>query len=260
MRCSSKYLDFSLISPSLAGIFFLCLLLVPGTARAGDWRVIPIRLDFTQSTRSGVITVNNDADKPLHLAVAADRWSEDAHGKDRYTPSTDLIFFPQQLTVPPKKERVIRVGIKVPAIQNEKTYRLFIREIPGRPDLSDTGVAIAIRFGVPIFAAPVKKTMRLHIGQLTLREGTLGFTLKNTGNVHARIQSIQVSGKNTLKNEDFSKNINGWYLLTGASRPYTLKIPRGVCDTLKTVDVQVKTEHAEFTGKIDVDKANCHSQ
>jgi fimbrial chaperone protein len=244
----------------LAGIFLIFLLFAPSAAQAGNWRVIPIRLHFNRSTRSGVITVHNDDKTPLHLAVAADRWSEDAQGKDRYTATTDLIFFPQQLTIPPKKERVIRVGLKVPAIQQEKTYRLFLREIPGRPGLTDTGVAIAIRFGVPIFSSPLTDKRSLQVNRLTLKKGILGFSVKNTGNTHARITALHVSGKNPQGKETFSKTLNGWYLLAAATRPYTLKIPSKVCAELNALTVQVKTAHSDVSGTIHVDQADCHSR
>jgi len=97
---------------------FLLLAIIPLPADA-DWRVIPIRLDFDQKTRSGVVTLSNDGDEAIAFTVDAVEWSQDKAGIDRYTPSEDLVFFPKAITVPPTQERVVRVGIKAPAIQRD---------------------------------------------------------------------------------------------------------------------------------------------
>lgn len=108
-----------------------CLLILPASAFSGQWQVLPIRLDLDQATRSGVLSITNQGKAPLTVDVAASRWLQDATGKDYYEKTDDLIFFPKTLTIAPGKERVIRTGIKVPAVKDENTYRLFIEERPG---------------------------------------------------------------------------------------------------------------------------------
>ena len=46
---------------------FLFLLLLPVAARAGDWRVSPIRLDLGRDAKSGAVTVANDSDDRLQV-------------------------------------------------------------------------------------------------------------------------------------------------------------------------------------------------
>ena len=245
----------------LAGCLLFALVLaslsLSPAAFAGEWRVIPIRLDFDKGTRSSVISVANDGTKPLTVSVEADQWLQDAKGKDSYAISSDLIFFPKVLTIGPKEERVIRVGIKTPAIKEEKTYRLFISENPGARKPEETGVAIAIRFGVPIFAKPVQETVQGKINNLTLEQGHLRFSVTNFGNVHFRVSTITASGLDAAGNEVFKQQLNGWYVLAGASREYDIEIPQQACRQLHDITLEAKSDRAEFSQKIDFDQASC---
>lgn len=236
---------------------FLLLAIIPLPADA-DWRVIPIRLDFDQKTRSGVVTLSNDGEEAIAFTVEAVEWSQDEAGKDRYAPSEDLVFFPKAVIVPPKQERVVRVGIKAPAIQREKTYRLFIKEVPEPRKAEGTAVAIAIQFGVPIFARPAREEIK---GDLSLssmgNEQQVGISVVNSGNVHFRISKINLSGIDAAGNEILNQEVSGWYLLAGANRTHTSPLATDVCRQLKTLDVQMVSDRLTLNKKIDVDPAMC---
>ncbi len=134
-----------------------CALLWTGAALAGEFTVNPTRLDLGAAARSGVVTVRNDGKSPLSFQLQAMDWAQDATGKDQYTETRDLIFFPRILTIEPGQEGVVRVGTKTPVVPTEKTYRLFIEELPGTnkdPEKPGVQIAFLIRFGAPIFIAP----------------------------------------------------------------------------------------------------------
>ncbi len=239
--------------PLLLLLFFL-----PAAAAAGDWRVTPIRLDLGRDAKSGVITVINESDGRLQVQMTAMEWTQDAEGKDRYEKTEDLLFFPRMMIFDKKEEKILRVGIRVPASVREKTYRLFIEEIPGpRKDQEGTGIAIAIRFGVPIFVHPLKEEPRGAVGPLALSDGTLRIPVANSGNVHFVIQSILVKGKNAKGDEILSKELRGWYLLAGASRVYEAPVPLGVCAELAEVAVDVKTDKFPLHGQMVADRSMC---
>jgi len=255
-----------LFSAATLSLSSLLLILLPlfmfsiPPACAGEWRVIPIRLDFDKSTRSGVISIANDGKEPLTVSVEADRWLQDADGKDRYEKSQDLIFFPKVLTIGAKEERVIRVGIKTPAIKEEKTYRLFISEDPGARKPQGNKVAIAIRFGVPIFVKPLQENLQGEIRDVSLEQGTLGFSVANPGNLHFRINNIIVTGTDAAQQQVFTKELTGWYVLAGSSRAYSVEISRETCLKLRDLKLEVKADGAVFNRNIDVDQASCLSR
>lgn len=235
----------------------LSAFLFTGAVYAAGWRVIPIRLDLDQRASSGVITLTNDSDQAITFSVEAKEWTQDEQGKDHYSPTTDLVFFPKVLSINPQQERVIRAGLKVPPVKQEKTYRLFIKEEPPTRETAGAAVSIAVRFGVPIFAKPPREDIRGEITRTVLDQGKLLIAVRNTGNVHFRIDTTHVMGKNAAGEGIFSQDLKGWYLLTGAGQTFSLEIPEKICRQLKTVDVQAIGDKVQFNGKIDVNPAMC---
>ena len=113
------------------------------------------------------------------------------------------------------------------------------------------------RFGVPIFVKPLKEEVKGEIEKVELSKGVLNALVKNIGNTHFIINSIDIKGKNAKGEEIFSKELSGWYLLSGVSRLYTTSIPQEVCKDLSKLDIEVKTDRFNLNGKLDVDQAMC---
>lgn len=235
----------------------LDLILIPCLAISGEFRVTPIRLDFDRGTKSGVITIVNEGSDRLNVQMKAFEWTQNTEGKDQYTETNDLIFFPRIMSLEKGEEKILRAGIRIPATTKEKTYRLFIEEIPEPKKAEGVNVAIAIRFGVPIFVKPLKEEVRGEIEKLELSKGALNILIKNKGNTHFIIQSIGIKGKNAKGEELFSKELSGWYLLSGVSKVYTLSVPQESCNDLTKIDLEVKADRLTLNGKLDVDQAMC---
>lgn len=244
-------------SPLLLFLFLFALLL-PRPVTAGSWRVIPIFLDFDQKTRSGVITLLNDGESKISLQIKSYTWSQDSAGKDQYQEDAELIFFPRLLTIEPGKSAVLRVGLQIPATSGEKTYRLFIEEIPeARKADQGATIAIALRFGVPIYAAPLKSEPRGEFVQAVLEKGKVSTVIKNTGNVHFRIQTVQLVGKDANGGEVLRQKIDGWYLLSGVSRPYVFTLPAEECRKATTLELLADTDQKDIATGIKVDPQAC---
>ena len=241
----------------LSSALLLFLLLLPVAARAGDWRVSPIRLDLGRDAKSGAVTVANDSDDRLQVQMKAFEWTQDAEGKDRYEETGEILFFPRLMILEPKEEKILRAGIRVPAVAKEETYRLFIEEIPGPRKAEGVNVAVAIRFGVPIFVKPLKAEARGEVGAMTMSAGDLLVPVNNTGNVHFVVQSVLVRGKNAAGEEIFSRELSGWYLLAGVSRGYTTTVPLGTCGNMAVIEAEVKTDKFLLRGRTVVDRSMC---
>jgi fimbrial chaperone protein len=238
-------------------VALFCLILICSIAFSGEFRVTPIRLDFDRGAKSGVITIVNEGGEKLNLQMRAFEWSQDAEGKDRYTETNDIIFFPRIMSLDKKEEKILRAGIKIPATTKEKTYRLFIEEIPEPKKGEGVNIAIAIRFGVPIFVKPLKEELKGEIEKVDFSKGVLNALIKNRGNTHFIIQSIDIKGRNAKGEESFSKELSGWYLLSGVSRSYTTTIPEEMCKALSRLDLEVRTDRVKLNGKLDVDQTMC---
>ncbi len=228
---------------------------------AGEWRVTPIRLFFDRGARSGIVNVQNDSDATMNFQVKAMAWIQDSEGKDQYVETNDLVFFPKILMIPSKEERVIRIGVKGLSGAKEKTYRLFVEEMsPPRKSERTEGatVSVNVRFAIPLFVSPIKEEAAGKLLKTELHKGTLNATLQNTGNVHFRLNALEIRGKNAKGEETFTKKIDGWYLLNGTLRTFAAQIPADECSKTETIDVEGTTDRKiVFKGSLAVDKGQC---
>jgi fimbrial chaperone protein len=248
------------VKTSLLALWAGLLMVSVSVRSAGSWRVTPIRVELDARARSATVTVINEGDEPLHLQVKAFEWTQDEKGDDQYHETDDLIFFPKLLEVRPNDARILRVGLKAPAVARERTYRLFLEEIPASREPREersAEVTITLRFGLPIFVKPVKEEPKGTLEGVTLSNGQLNVVVRNVGNTHFFIESISVRGRDANGREVYTQDLNGWYLLGGATRTYTVKVPADVCPKLNRLDVGVKTDRFEMKGGLDVRAGMC---
>lgn len=235
-------------------------LLSPAAGFCGQWRVSPARVFLDRNVKSTVITVVNEGDDKVTLQGKAMEWTQDPEGKDVYQETKDIVFFPRMLLMDKGAQKIIRAGVTTPALDREKTYRLFIEEIP-QPRKSPADAAqltVAVRFGVPVFVKPVKEEVKGELSGAAIAKGVVSATVKNTGNTHFRITGIALHGVDGKGKETFSTKLEGWYLLAGATRTYTAPIPEGKCADTARVEIAVSTD-TDLTLKrqLDVDKGLC---
>jgi len=219
--------------------------------------VTPIRLDLGRDARSGAVTVFNESDGRLQVQMKAFVWTQDKEGKDQYEETGDILFFPRIMIFDKRGEKILRAGIKNPAIEKEKTYRLFIEEIPEPSREEGARVAIAIRFGLPIFVKPVNAEVRGELAKLSIAGGVVTAVARNVGNVHFLVRTVLVTARDGAGKEIFSKELGGWYLLPGASRPYAAEVPSDLCREVARIDVEVRTDTLVWNGNLVADPSMC---
>ena len=235
--------------------FFLC-----GPAVSGEFSVNPIRLEFNPTTKSGVIGIKNEGSTKLGFQVQAMEWTQDAAGNDQYAVTSELIFFPKIMSVEPGEDGIIRVGIRNTVVATEKTYRLFIEELPGpsqTPEARGAQISMLVRFGAPIFVTPMKPQDNLELEGLEFVKGVLTFTAKNTGNRHQVVQGIQLKGSDTRGNEVYSLTLADRYLLTGTTKSYTTTIAADQCAKIASLAIEFRTDKRSVPRKLDITRAMC---
>jgi fimbrial chaperone protein len=236
-----------------------CVLFATGSAMAGEFSVNPIRLDLGASVRSGVIAIKNEDKQKLGFQIEAKEWTQDAGGKDQYADTNALIFFPKIMSVEPGEEGLIRVGARVAAVPAEKTYRLFIEELPGATKKLEGGaqINVLIRFGAPVFIAPLKPQDSLDIESFSLAKGTVTVSAKNTGNRHQVVQGIELQGTDAGGSEVYALTLADRYLLTGTAKAYTTAIPADQCAKITRLSLEFKTDKLNVARTLDVTRAMC---
>ncbi len=239
--------------PRWRGVLLSLLAWLSLPAAAGNFAVSPIRIDFDHNVRNGAITVTNDAQSELKLQIRLVEWLQDWDGKDGYRESDELIYFPRIATLAPGEKRVVRVGLRgAPAQPQERSYRLFIEDIPEKTTQQGSRLAIAVRFGVPLFVRPAKETIDGEIEALRLDQGKLYVRVRNIGNVHFRIASV-----NAFQDGQSLGEAAGWYLLPGAARDHLIEIPAGQCHAPGRLDVTVTSDRVTLQGSLEVTRAMC---
>ena len=230
------------------------------SALPGEFVVSPIRLDLGPSIRSGAITLRNESTERIGFQVEAMEWQQDADGKDQYVQTQDLVFFPKIMMVEGGQEGLIRVGTKRPVVPAEKTYRLFIQELPSTnkaPEQNTAQVNFLIRFGAPVFVAPLKSHDGLEIGSLDLANGEISLSARNSGNRHQMVQNLQLKGADGGGNEVYALTIADRYLLAGTTKHYAATVPPEQCARLASLTVELKTDRLSTARKLDVTRSMC---
>lgn len=229
---------------------------VAASAFGGDFGVSPIRVELDRSVKSALITVSNDDRRPLAFQVRALQWTQDAEGADRYAETSELVYFPRQLKLAPKESRVIRVGYKAPALQREQAFRLYIEELADAAsrDPGQTGVSVTLRFGVPIFLRPAPPAAA---GALELPSGAARGLVRNTGNVHFRVNAVRYTVLGRGGETAFEQAVEGWYLLAGAQRTYAVKLPPAACARGVRLRVEALVEKLELRAERPLAPEDC---
>ncbi|WP_309679280.1 fimbria/pilus periplasmic chaperone [Polaromonas sp.] len=235
-------------------------LFASGPVLAGEFSVNPIRLELGASVRSSVIGVKNEDKQKLSFQLQAMEWTQDAAGKDQYAETQDLVFFPKILSIEPGEEGLIRVGAKTAVVAAEKTYRLFIEELPGTtraPQGSGAQINVLIRFGAPIFVTPPKPRDSLDIESFILTKGVVTIAARNTGNRHQLVQGINLKGTDSAGNEVYALTLADRYLLAGSARSYTTPISAAQCAKVSSLALEFQTDKLSATRKLDVTRTMC---
>lgn len=232
-------------------------------ALAGDFSVTPIRIFLDKGRKADVVTVKNDGTEPLRFEIRPKIWSQGPSGEDVYTDTADLLVFPRLMALKAGEDRDIRIGMKIPPGATEKTYRVFITELPpAKREASDqrsANVGFLINFGVPVFFAPLKPAPALEVAGFELTDGRIDARLANTGNVHLFVEEMTVTGFDSSGAEVYRKAISDRYLLAGTSKAYAQDIPAAECAALAVIAYNVRTDQVSANAKKDVGKNSCGS-
>jgi fimbrial chaperone protein len=242
-------------------MFISCLLFPfsPVKCFAADFKINPINIFFDAKQKSTVLTVKNNAEEKLTLQVNAIAWSQDEEGKDIYLQTEDIIVFPKIFSMEKDEERIIRVGIKVYPGTVEKTYRIYLEEIPPPREQTLTGATLRtlMKVGVPVFIAPLKATPEGKIEKADISQGTLTFLVLNKGNLHFIMRGIKIEGFDKEGTQVFTTDLGGWYVLSGRSKQLSVKVPRETCVKIANVNIEVTADVVSLKESVHVQPEMC---
>jgi fimbrial chaperone protein len=239
----------------------ITLFLTSHTAAASNFNITPINIFLDPQTKIEKLTVTNNGEDDLTVQLKAFRWTQDEKGQELYEDTKDIILSPKIATLKKDEEKIIRVGTHLKSDLSEKTYRIFVEEIPNadREELKGTTIQMYLKIGVPLFLSPIKKDQKGAIETITLQKGKAAIKIKNKGNQHLIVNNIQVRGLNPQGQEIFSQDLSGWYILSGVSKIFETTLPENICQDIGSLKVEVKTnnKNINFQAQLPVEKTMC---
>jgi fimbrial chaperone protein len=221
----------------------LGLLCGAGRARASGLNISPVQVWLSPETSKSLLTLRNEGPGDARYQVSTMAWDEDARSGMKLVPTEDIIVFPTILELKAGETRSLRLGSVVPFGPIEKTYRVFLEELPApeKPQARST-VRVLTRVGIPVFLAPVKALEDIRLSSIALGKAGASVDVQNTGNVHFRVDSVRMEGFGQGGNRIFEKQAQGWYVLAGGHKRYELEVPRDACAKVRKLVVSVKTD------------------
>lgn len=234
------------------------LISIGGAARARALEISPTLIQLSPEEKSAVLRVRNEGAGEVRFQVQVMRWSETPQGEMQLAPAPDVIVFPRLLALRPGEARILRVGAGVAFGPVEKSYRIFLEELPpAEKPGGPAQVRVLSRIGIPVFLAGNDAAPRLSIEDLQLSAGRVEFTLRNRGTAHDRPAELRLSLLDAAGKELFQKSINPWYLLAGGERHYEESVPEAVCARVRELKVEAGGPRGKQTASRAVPDGTC---
>jgi fimbrial chaperone protein len=221
----------------------LGLLCGAGRARASGLNISPVQVWLSPEASKSLLTLRNEGPDDARYQVSAMAWDEDSRSGMKLAPTEDIVVFPTVLELKAGETRSLRLGAVVPFGPIEKTYRVFLEELPApeKPQARST-VRVLTRVGIPVFLAPVKALEDVRVSPVSLAKAGASVDVQNTGNVHLRVESVRLEGFAQGGTKVFEKQAQGWYVLAGGHKRYEVEVPKDACARVRKLVVSVKTD------------------
>lgn len=223
----------------VAAAALLACLAAPKPVAAATFSVNPTQIFLANRTSSALLSLRNDSTQTLRFELSVFTWSQNAAGEMTLEPTKDVVFFPSLLTLKPAEERKVRVGTVVPHGAREKTYRIFVKELPPVDGPSEGGVRVLTTMGIPIFVRPEKEVSSAALSELRQSAGQVQFAIANTGTIHFVPQKIAVTAMADGL-PVFERKVDGWYVLAAGRRDYAVAVPPDACSRVTSFLVRVE--------------------
>lgn len=238
----------------------LAILCQADTVYGSAFTMNPTIIELSGRMTSTLVTVRNESPEALRFELSVFVWNQKPDGEMELTPTQDIVFFPALFSIEPKQARRVRVGIATPVGTSEKSYRLFVAELPSEqnaPQASASEVKVLTRMGIPIFLRPSAPKASVSLSNLGLQNGRVEFDLRNLGNVHVLSRVGRITGFGAAGDRLFSSDLQGWYVLASGVRHYSVDLAGGSCQQVRRLEVEFAFESAAVKERLETPGGAC---
>lgn len=219
--------------PSLRAFLLFAIAVSAQAADVAGITLSPVIVTLDAKRPADAVTVMNEtADNKIFQAEVMS-WSR-VNGEDRFSPATDMIVSPPMFQVVAGAKQIVRIGPRDRASANsqlEKTYRLFLQEVPeaapvASAETGGTVLRLLMRFGIPVFIKPNKpQPESMSWKAVVAKGGLIALSVSNNGNRHLKISGVRIESAGK------SASADGFvYVFAGETFTWLLK-PEGPVKT-----------------------------
>ncbi len=159
-------------------------------ARAEGFDARPVLIETRDGL--GAIVITNPGDRKIYLETLVYDWSQNAAGHDVLSESDAAIASPPAMWVGPHSTYNLRVKLPTSDGGRERAFRVLIRQLPDRSDITAGRIVFALTQSLPAFAEPADLQPPALRGRLIDARHLL---ISNDGGRRARIANITQDGR-----------------------------------------------------------------
>ncbi|MWA33505.1 fimbria/pilus periplasmic chaperone [Burkholderia pseudomallei] len=192
-------------------------------ASGATLQISPVTVEMAADNPAAGVTLSNPGARPIYGQVRTFRWTQE-QGDDMLAPAPELVASPPLVQIGGQGEQLVRLGRAPPKKpRREESYRVLIDELPTPDAPVVNGIAIRLRYSIPVFVVP---DVALGPPKLTWRivHGATGWLLRvtNDGERHAQLASVRLVD-DAGKAYEIAPGLLG-YALAGGMRQWPLRI------------------------------------
>lgn len=200
----------------------LAMLMALTPARAAQLKVYPVRIELTAKEPIVTMTVVNSGQEATLLQMTVSTWRQE-NGEDIFEPTRDILANPAIFELQPGARQIVRFGLQAGTTATERSYRVFLQEVPRRRPDKPGEVITLLRISVPIFVPADNAATQITWRAWPRGDGQVGVEIRNRGNTHVQVTSLKLAGAD--RREHGALNVSA-YVLPGAWR--RIAIPSSV--------------------------------
>jgi fimbrial chaperone protein len=211
------------------GFVTLLFIVAAHAASGASVSINPVRLNLGAQQPVGSLSLTNQGTEPVVLQLDVAAWTQ-SDGQDVDTPTDDLLATPPMVSIAPGATQLVRVGLRHPAPSaQERSYRLFLQEIPNETVANTSALQFRLRFAVPVFVPTADTSDPSLIWDASESNGTLTVRAHNASSRHVQVisMSTHAGDANVLTSAAPS------YVLPGQTRAWTSSWSATPADALR---------------------------
>jgi fimbrial chaperone protein len=160
--------------------------------KAASLQISPVIVTLAAGQSAAYLLLENTTQQALFGQVRVFDWDQGLN-EEKLSPAQDLVASPPVLEIGAGRKQLVRlVRIDPSPRAAERAYRLLIDEIPSTDEERKLGVAVRLRYSVPVFIAPETEGKPVLRWRLRREPDGAYLEVQNEGGRRAQIAAVEL--------------------------------------------------------------------